>query len=628
MAITVLEPKRVHRAKRAFTTRRVDINNMQSLLTGAIAPQTGDVVLARVDEIGKHKRIELTDGRRAHMFPGDEIVVCFGNRYAPDQFEAVIGVDLSPCDLVAAGGIASRELSRNLRMIQPTRITPIGLVGDGAGKRLNLRSFALPDAEVSPPVPTVVSVGTSMNAGKTLAATSLVRGLKSAGYQVAAIKATGTGAGGDLWIVRDAGADVVLDFTDAGFASTYLVPIQDVEAATRRLIARAAHLGCDIAVIEIADGLEQLETAGLLVSDEVWSSNLGVVFSAYDAMGAKCGVETLKALGHHVLGISGRLTMSPLAVREAEKATGVQVYTPWELQEGGLNTVIIARGDEVSAKNPIVSLKSFSVEHGFNGFCNGAFQKANGMSSGGPDHAKKDMIMVPFLPPPLPPGDALDNVHRALLRLVAERVMSMEVKAICAAGRQGPGSGQINRRNGYRQRFWATELGVVDVRVPRLRKGGYRPGFLAKCSVGGESMNALLGEALACGAAKNSLKNIIRSLGVTGMPDREVDRLEADIRQEARLLMERLQGPKLPPSVTEEIAHNIPDWNGACTGFGSQLPGGSDEADAEDEFHVAASSVVDPFEPISEFDSTDGSGCHDNILKSRAFTFGDEPEAD
>lgn len=89
---------------------------MKTLLTGMFTPQPGDLVLARVEQIGNHTKLELTDGRRALMFPGDEIVVCYGNRYAPDQFESTVPVDMSPCDLVAAGGIASREMTRHQRM--------------------------------------------------------------------------------------------------------------------------------------------------------------------------------------------------------------------------------------------------------------------------------------------------------------------------------------------------------------------------------------------------------------------------------------------------------------------------------------------------------------------------------
>ena len=190
-----------------------------------------------------------------------------------------------------------------------------------------------------------------MNAGKTLTATSLVRGLKKAGYRVAALKATGTGSGNDMWIVRDAGADVVLDFTDAGYSGTYLIPQDEIEAATRRLIAHAALQGCDIAIVEVADGLQHLETAALIEAKHIWTDAVGVVFAAYDAMGAKCGVDLLRLSGHKVLAISGRIALSPLAMREAERATGLRVYTPAELQEGALVDVIAGRMGSADRRN-------------------------------------------------------------------------------------------------------------------------------------------------------------------------------------------------------------------------------------------------------------------------------------
>ncbi len=142
--MTGLDPARVAGAKRAFTTRRVPIEDMRSLLAGPSSPSSGDLLLARVEEIGKHKRLELTNGRRAHLFPGDEVIVCYGNRYAPDQYEAIVPDDLGGCDLVASGGIAARELSRHERVIDPTRIAPIGLIADGSAMRLNLSDYAMP----------------------------------------------------------------------------------------------------------------------------------------------------------------------------------------------------------------------------------------------------------------------------------------------------------------------------------------------------------------------------------------------------------------------------------------------------------------------------------------------------
>jgi len=311
---------------------------MAQLLRGNLVPETGDLVFATVQEIGKHRKIEKPNGRRALMMPGDEIIVCYGNRYAPDQFEALVPEDLSVCDLVAGGGIAAKEICRHDRMIEPTRIAPIGLIADAQGKRLNLARYAIkPDpAEEPRMITTILVAGTAMNSGKTFSAASLVRGLKCSGYCVAGIKSTGTGSGGDLWQMNDMGADLVLDFTDAGFASTYKIPNHQIETGVLRLIDHAATQDCQFAVVEIADGLQHQETAMLLRAERLRERSDGLLFAAYDSMGAKAGVEALLLERHNVLAVSGQITRSPLAVREAEAALGCPLYTSLELQAGAL----------------------------------------------------------------------------------------------------------------------------------------------------------------------------------------------------------------------------------------------------------------------------------------------------
>jgi hypothetical protein len=100
LPIVGLEPRRLRRVKAAYTTRFVSrlmaSGGGYGLLCGdAVTPRAGDVVLARVEKIGQHPRIELPDGRRATLFTGDEVLVAYGNRYAPDQFEAEVPRDLA-----------------------------------------------------------------------------------------------------------------------------------------------------------------------------------------------------------------------------------------------------------------------------------------------------------------------------------------------------------------------------------------------------------------------------------------------------------------------------------------------------------------------------------------------------
>src|SRR5947199_3925701 len=101
------DPMRPERWKFAYTTRRVSRDDIAGVVSGDHAPRAGDVVLAEVLETGQHRRLELVDGRRAVLFAGDRIVVSYGNRYAPDQFEGIVPLGLEPCELVATGGVAA-----------------------------------------------------------------------------------------------------------------------------------------------------------------------------------------------------------------------------------------------------------------------------------------------------------------------------------------------------------------------------------------------------------------------------------------------------------------------------------------------------------------------------------------
>ena len=510
LPVSGLKRGRVNVAKRAFTTRRVPPEDMRTLIGGNASPMPGDLVLASVDEIGKQTRLELTNGRRARMFLGDEIIVCFGNRYAPDQFEALVGPDLSGCDLVAGGGLAAREMSRHERMIEPTRITPIGLIGDASGNRLNVRDYAIPRENVGGPITTVLVAGTSMNAGKTLTSASIVRGLKARGHRVAAIKATGTGAGGDLWIMWDVGADIVVDFTDAGFASTYKAPIEELEQGTLALIQHAAQAGCSHAVIEIADGLQQQETAALLRSKALRLRSMGVLFAAYDAMGAKAGVESLRQIGHRVLAVGGRLTRSPLAIREAEQATGCEVFTPLQLQEGALAEALLGRHGAGDASRP-------DIRHNA-----GSALATNGKAS----------LETPEDP-------AATNFDREMLGFVATRLMELETDSLCGAARGKRSPGRKNRRNGYRLRTWKTGDGMVYLKIPKLRKDNYFPAFLKPRTAAEQALLAVVGEAHTGGIPPRSVEELVKAMGMAQVNQSKLSQLCADIQSRARALLTR-----------------------------------------------------------------------------------------
>ena len=336
-----LSSQRLEQAKWAYTTRRINQNLPKLLLSGSVSPEAGDLVLARVEELGHHKRLELVSSRRATMFEGDEIVVVYGNRYAPDQFEAIVPDHLGRCRLVAAGGVAARLLNRHDKAKSATRIKPLGLLADSEGHRINLSSTRLPKVDQLEPNPLVLVVaGTSMNSGKTTTCANLVKGFVRQKIKVAAAKFTGTGAGADYRSLVDAGANPVFDFIDAGYVSTYRVHREVLHDIVMTLGAHMASSEPDIIIVEVADGLLQRETARLFATPAFTDWIDGIIFAANDALGAQAGISWLTARQLPVFGITGVLTSSPLARREAEDICGLPVYQTRALSRPSVSSYI------------------------------------------------------------------------------------------------------------------------------------------------------------------------------------------------------------------------------------------------------------------------------------------------
>ena len=286
-------------------------------------------MLVCIESLGTHRRLHLPSGRQRRLFVGDEVLVAYADRYASRQFEAVVPDNLGRCHLVAAGGVAATALSWPERVWRgPTVVTPIGLVSETPnGEPINVADWRLPEA-LSPNLygpPIIAVVGTAMHSGKTTVAACLVHGLRCIHRRVGFAKVTGTGAAGDLFMLADAGADPVLDFTDMGYASTYRVTRTDLEHILTQLVAHLQQADVDAIVLEVADGLLQPETSALIESAVFGSLVGGLIFTASDAMGAAFGTERLRRIGLDLLAISGVLTSSPLQVREAAAVTSLPI---------------------------------------------------------------------------------------------------------------------------------------------------------------------------------------------------------------------------------------------------------------------------------------------------------------
>jgi putative transposase len=134
-------------------------------------------------------------------------------------------------------------------------------------------------------------------------------------------------------------------------------------------------------------------------------------------------------------------------------------------------------------------------------------------------------------------GDA--DLLRDMIEYVAQRMMEMDAEGLCAAAYGARSPERANSRNGYRERLWQTRAGSVDLKIPKLRKGSYFPGFLEPRRAGEKALAAVIQEAYIQGVSTRSVDDLVKAMGMTGISKSQVSRLCADIDERVNAFLDR-----------------------------------------------------------------------------------------
>ena len=313
------------RIKWPYVTHAVNRQSVRGLLPPVPENNPGSLLLARVAQVGRHRDLESTDGRRMTLFPGDVIVATLGNRYATDQYEGAAVCSGASGHVLGIGGVCGEVVSRNEKMAEPTCLDWIGRLADQGGEAINLRRFRINPgtAHGKSSLRTVLSVGASMNAGKTTTAAQLIRCLSGRGFRVGAAKVTGTACRRDVGVMEDAGAVRVLDFSHCGYVSTAGCSADELLEIAGDLRAALLEHDPDYLVYEVADGILQRESRILLNDPGFRETVAGVVYSAPDSLSCESGARILESSGYYVIAMSGIVANSSLGIAEVEAATGI-----------------------------------------------------------------------------------------------------------------------------------------------------------------------------------------------------------------------------------------------------------------------------------------------------------------
>jgi putative transposase len=128
---------------------------------------------------------------------------------------------------------------------------------------------------------------------------------------------------------------------------------------------------------------------------------------------------------------------------------------------------------------------------------------------------------------------------REMISFTAQRLMALEIETLTGAEPGARTPERLNHRNGYRDRDWETRAGTVELRIPKLRKGSYFPGFLEPRRMAEKALTAVIQEAYIQGVSTRSVDDLVQAMGMTGISKSQVSRLCGEIDDKVQSFLTR-----------------------------------------------------------------------------------------
>ncbi|WP_316188726.1 hypothetical protein [Bradyrhizobium sp. SZCCHNS1054] len=264
-------------------------------------PSEGDVVLVEsLDDVGAYARVDTVEGDSIPLGKGDRLLAVLGTRKSSTSISARLPEIIEAgciLGLVSKAGLVGQATATPAYLkYPPLRLQVHGIVCNSTGEALNIAMYQHLQARHIPinlRDRVAFVCGTAAEVGKTTLLCGLIKALRARGSKerIGAIKACGTGRLADVHRYRAAGADVIVDFVDAGWPTTYNMTSLQYGQCLEAMLGKCLTDRCDLIFVEIGGDLldGHAETALDFAATHGCATHLVVG----DAMAAQAALATL-----------------------------------------------------------------------------------------------------------------------------------------------------------------------------------------------------------------------------------------------------------------------------------------------------------------------------------------------
>ena len=137
-------------------------------------------------------------------------------------------------------------------------------------------------------------------------------------------------------------------------------------------------------------------------------------------------------------------------------------------------------------------------------------------------------------------GSSAGELIPELARHGLQQLIELEVAAVLGADRHERSEDRLGYRNGYRSRSLTTQVGDIDLLIPKLRAGSFLPTILEPRRRVDQALYAVIMEAYISGVSTRKVDALVGALGSqSGISKSQVSRICQDIDQQVQAFLGR-----------------------------------------------------------------------------------------